>query len=250
MIAFNQVSTGYGKRIVVKDISFTAESGAVTVLLGKNGCGKSTLVRAASGNLSYSGSITLDGAEVKSLRPKVRARLIAVMPQLLLSPEITVRELVSYGRQPYTGISGILSEKDKALVEDMLCETGIESIADARIDKISGGERQKAYFAALLAQTTDNLMLDEPGAFLDAEYMNNLCSLLLSAKAKGKTVLTVMHDVNRALEIADRLVVIDQSVVFKGDSKAFISEHIAERFFSLKRFDCIDNAGEQVALYR
>ncbi len=250
MIELKKTAVGYGRITVAENVSFIAKAGEITVLLGKNGCGKSTLIRSISGNLPYGGSIMLDGIEVRTLKPKERARRIAIMPQLLLSPEITVTELVSYGRQPYTGFTGILSEKDKSFVAGVINDTGIGKLANARVDRISGGERQKAYFAALLAQDTENLVLDEPGAFLDAEYMNSLCAFLLKAKSEGKTVLAVLHDVNRALELADKLVVLDKSVVFDGDRDAFIDNNIAEHFFSLKRFECIGEDGEHTVLYR
>lgn len=250
MIELKKTAVGYGRIIVAENVSFTAKAGEITVLLGKNGCGKSTLIRSISGNLPYGGSIMLDGIEVHALKPKERAKRIAIMPQILLSPEITITELVSYGRQPYTGFTGILSENDKKFVAAVINDTGITKLANARVDRISGGERQKAYFAALLAQNTENLVLDEPGAFLDAEYMNNLCAFLLKAKSEGKTVLAVLHDVNRALEIADKLVVLDKKIVFDGDRDTFIANGIAEHFFSLKRFKCIGEDGEHTVLYR
>ena len=250
MIEFEHVAAAYGKRKIINDVSFIAESGEITVLFGKNGCGKSTLIRTVAGNLSYSGSILIDGTETKRLKPHERARRLAVMPQILRSPQITVRELVSYGRQPYTGISGILSKKDNEKVTCAIKNAGIEALADAYIDRISGGERQKAYFAMLLAQDTDNIILDEPGAFLDAEYMNVLCSFLIRAKENGKTVLTVLHDINRTLEIADKIAVFHENTVFTVSPQCFVDNQTAERLFNLRRFDCVDANGKATVLFR
>lgn len=250
MIELNDVCAGYKGKTVARGIRFSACSGTITVLLGKNGCGKSTLLRAIAGNLPYTGSILLDGQEIRHMRPRERARRLAVMPQLLRSPDISVRELVSYGRQPYTGITGALSAADQQAVENAIRETGIEPLSDSFLDRISGGERQKAYFALLLAQDTPNWLLDEPGAFLDAEYMNSLCGFLSRAKQSGKTVLTVLHDINRALEIADQLIVLrDEGIAFCGAPDAFLECRIAERFFGLRRFDCIGD-GQRAVLFR
>jgi len=245
MIKFVDVTVGYGKREVLKDLTFTAESGKITVILGKNGCGKSTLLRAVSGVIPYKGSILLDGEELRYMPLKKRAHLIAVMPQILKSPDITVYELVSLGRQPYTGITGTISETDKNRVKQVINDIGISDLADKKINRISGGERQKAYFAMLMAQDTPNMLLDEPGAFLDAEYMSRLCDFLLSAKAACKTVVTVLHDVNRAVELADKMIVLKNGGVFVGTAEEFTRSDLPSRHFGLRRFEAVCENGEK-----
>ncbi len=245
MIELLNVTVGYGKREIIKDLTFKAESGKITVILGKNGCGKSTLLRAVSGGIPYRGSILLDGEELRSVPLKSRARRIAVMPQILKSPDITVYELVSFGRQPYTGITGTMSENDKSRVKQLIADIGIGDLADKKINRISGGERQKAYFAMLMAQDTPNMLLDEPGAFLDAEYMNRLCDFLLCAKAAGKTALTVLHDINRAVELADKIVVLKDDGVFIGNGEEFAQSELPSRHFGLRRFEAVSENGEK-----
>lgn len=250
MIELTDVSVFYGKKAAAKNISFCANTGEITVLLGKNGSGKSTLVRACCGNISYNGSIKIDGSEVSKMKPSYRSKQISVMPQIQRSPGVSVREMVSYGRQPYTGIRGILSKKDKEIVKSTIEKTGLTELSENSVNTLSGGERQKTYFAMLLAQNTPNVVLDEPGTFLDAGYMNFLCSFLLKQKKEGKTVLAVLHDINRAAEIADRLVVLNDGVSFNGNAKQFIESGCAESLFGLEKYECVDKNGNQRVFYR
>ena len=129
MIECKDVKVKYGKKEVLHSVAFTAEPSHITVILGKNGCGKSTLLRAMSGLIPYDGSIVVDGKEIRSIDTARRARCIALMPQMLRSPGITVRQLVSYGRNPYTGRMGILSPADREKVEEVMEKTGISALA-------------------------------------------------------------------------------------------------------------------------
>lgn len=251
MIELKDVCTGYGGKKILNSVSFAASGGEITVILGKNGCGKSTLLKAVSGSLKYSGSITLDGSETGKLRPPQRAKMLSAMPQLLRSPGITVRSLVSFGRQPYTGICGILSEADRDIVERVIDETGLAHLAEKRLDQISGGELQKAYFAMLIAQDTPNLTLDEPSSHLDAEYLGCMTDFLSSAKNAGKAVLAVFHDINYTLSIADKIVFLGGGgVIFSGSRQDFIESGTAEKHLGLRRYVCRDEYGAERTFYQ
>lgn len=246
MITLSKVATGYGKRHILENISFTAEKGQVTVILGKNGCGKSTLLKAISGNLSYSGSILVDNCEISGVKASSRAKIISAMPQMMHAPSVTVREFVSYGRQPYTGKLGILSHEDREIVESALEQADIKALAERKVNRISGGERQRAYFAMLLAQKTDNILLDEPGAHLDARYNKQLADFLRLMSKSEKTVVTVLHDINRALEIADKIVFIDEgTVLFCGSASDFINSNIPQSVLGLNKLTCTENNVER-----
>ncbi|MGI6497387.1 MAG: ABC transporter ATP-binding protein [Oscillospiraceae bacterium] len=251
MLECYDVSVSYNKKRVLGSVSFRAEPGQITVLLGKNGCGKTTLFRALSGNLRYSGSIVADGCQISGLPAHKRARLVSVMPQVLRSPDITVCDLVAFGRQPYTGISGVLSAKDRKIVQDAIEKTGLSALAHTKISRISGGERQKAFFAMLLAQDTPNLLLDEPGAHLDAKYMNSMFRFLNEEKNKGKTVVAVLHDINGAVEIADQIVVIHNGrTMFCGTPADFCLSCVAEEVFGLRKFTCEHADGTSILFFR
>ena len=250
MIELNDVSVGYRGKPILSNISFTVSDGEICALLGHNGCGKSTLLRAVMGSLGYTGSIRIDGQETGRLSPTRRAKLLSLMPQLMARPSISVYELVSFGRQPYTGISGILSKSDRQKIDDAIRKTRLEPLALSRCDRISGGELQRAYLAMVLAQDTPNLLLDEPAAHLDARYERQISDFLLALKADRRAVLAVLHNINHALSIADRIIVIDTGrLVFNGNRAEFADRQIAETYFGLRRYTCRDDRGNGAEFY-
>ena len=249
MIELYDVSVGYKGKPVVENISFTVSDGEICALLGHNGCGKSTLLRAVMGSLGYTGSIRIDGQETRRLSND-RAKLVSLMPQLMARPSISVYELVSFGRQPYTGISGILSKSDRQKIDEAIRKTRLEPLALSRCDRISGGELQRAYLAMVLAQDTPNLLLDEPAAHLDARYERQISDFLLALKADRRAVLAVLHNINHALSIADRIIVIDTGrLVFNGNRAEFADRQIAETYFGLRRYTCRDDRGNGAEFY-
>ena len=249
MIELNDVSVGYKGKPVLENISFKVNDGEICALLGHNGSGKSTLLRAVMGSLGYTGSIRIDGQETRRLSND-RAKLISLMPQLMARPSISVYELVSFGRQPYTGISGILSKSDRQKIDAAIQKTRLEPLALSRCDRISGGELQRAYLAMVLAQDTPNLLLDEPAAHLDARYERQISDFLLALKADRRAVLAVLHNINHALSIADRIIVIDTGrLVFNGNRAEFADRQIAETYFGLRRYTCRDDRGNGAEFY-
>lgn len=249
MIELNDVSVGYRGKPILSNISFTVSDGEICALLGHNGCGKSTLLRAVTGSLGYTGSIRIDGQETRRLSND-RAKLLSLMPQLMARPSISVYELVSFGRQPYTGISGILSKSDRLKIDEAIQKTRLEPLALSRCDRISGGELQRAYLAMVLAQDTPNLLLDEPAAHLDARHERQISDFLLALKADRRAVLAVLHNINHALSIADRIIVIDSGkLVFNGNRAEFADRQIAETYFGLRRYTCRDDRGNGAEFY-
>ena len=249
MIELNDVSVGYMGKPILSNISFTVSDGEICALLGHNGCGKSTLLRAVMGSLGYTGSIRIDGLETRRLSND-RAKLVSLMPQLMARPSISVYELVSFGRQPYTGISGILSKSDRLKIDDAIQKARLLPLALSRCDRISGGELQRAYLAMVLAQDTPNLLLDEPAAHLDARYERQISDFLLALKADRRAVLAVLHNINHALAIADRIIVIDSGkLVFNGNRAEFADRQIAETYFGLRRYTCRDDRGNGAEFY-
>lgn len=249
MIELNDVSVGYRGKPILSNISFTVSDGEICALLGHNGCGKSTLLRAVTGSLGYVGSIRIDGQETRRLSND-RAKLISLMPQLMARPSISVYELVSFGRQPYTGISGILSKSDRLKIDDAIQKARLLPLALSRCDRISGGELQRAYLAMVLAQDTPNLLLDEPAAHLDARYERQISEFLRALRADRRAVLAVLHNINHALSIADRIIVIDSGrLVFNGNRAEFADRQIAETYFGLRRYTCRDDRGNGAEFY-
>lgn len=251
MVECKNVSVTLNRRTLLSDVSFMIKTGELTVIIGKNGGGKTTLLRAISGNVPYSGKILLDGNDLAAMKLSQRAKHMAVMPQILPRPPVSVRRLVSFGRQPYTGMSGTLTQDALKIIDRTIKESGLTALADRRIDKLSGGECRKAFFAMMLCQQARLLLADEPTANLDAEYSKHIIAMLRARKQAGDTVITVLHDINQAFETADRLLVIDDgALVFCGTPREAAAARIPQTLFHLQEIFCTDADGKQFILYK
>lgn len=232
MIEFSHVSYAYGRRQVLKDINFSVRAHTITALLGRNGCGKSTLVSCIAGQLNYLGNITLNGREVKSLTEAERSRTISVLPQCPTVPDISVRELISFGRYPYLGWQKKLDEENKRIVDRAITDTNLTALADESVKNLSGGERQRAFFAMILANDSRITVLDEPTTYMDIDHQKQLMDFTVELKRRKKTVIIVTHDISAALEYADSLAVVDNGrITFQGDRDTCINSRILEETF-------------------
>ncbi|MGM9552123.1 MAG: ABC transporter ATP-binding protein [Clostridia bacterium] len=251
MIECRNISVKTKNRALLDNVSFTANEGEITVILGKNGSGKTTVLRCITLNCSYEGDIYLEGENIKKFSGKHIGKKIASMVQNLPKPQVTVEKLVSFGRFPYTGVTGILSEEDKKITSECIKKVKIENIAERRVDKISGGERRKAFFAMMLCQGASVILLDEPTANLDSEYTKHLTNVLIERKNANDTVVMVLHDINHAIEIADKIIVMDKGrKVFEGTAKDFAESTIPKDIFSLEKYMCKSVDGQENIIYR
>ncbi|MFJ2211859.1 ABC transporter ATP-binding protein [Streptomyces sp. NPDC101062] len=208
-LAAEGLTLGYGDRVVIDSLDLTVPPGRITVIVGANACGKSTLLRSMSRLLApRAGRVVLDGKEVHRLPAKELARTLGLLPQSPVAPEgITVADLVGRGRHPHQGIFSRWSEKDDAAVASALDATHTAPLADRAVDELSGGQRQRVWIAMALAQQTDLLLLDEPTTFLDASHQIEVLDLLTDLnQARGTTVVMVLHDLNLAARYADHLI--------------------------------------------
>ena len=204
------LTVSYGAQTVLDGLSLALPAGKITALLGPNGCGKSTLLNCFSRLLTPdSGEILLDEKPIAGFSARQLARRLALLPQHHLSPEgITVRELVSYGRSPWLSLWGRLSAEDNERVNVAMSQTRTRNLADRRLTQLSGGQRQRAFLAMVLAQDTPLILLDEPTTYLDINHQVELMRLMVELKRQGKTVVTVLHDLNQASRYCDHLVVL------------------------------------------
>ncbi|MFE7338550.1 ABC transporter ATP-binding protein [Streptomyces griseus] len=203
------LTLGYGERIVVDSLDLAVPPGRITVIVGANACGKSTLLRSMSRLLApRAGRVVLDGKEVHRLPAKELARTLGLLPQSPVAPEgITVSDLVGRGRHPHQGIFSRWNEKDDAAVAAALEATHTEPLAERAVDELSGGQRQRVWIAMALAQQTDLLLLDEPTTFLDASHQIEVLDLLTDLnRSRGTTIVMVLHDLNLAARYADHLI--------------------------------------------
>ena len=215
-VELRQLSIGYhGKKdvkTVARDINATIRQGELTCLLGANGVGKSTLLRTLSAfQPKLGGSILIEGREIDDYSDKQLSRLIGVV--LTEKPDVknmSVRELVSLGRSPYTGFWGSCSDEDLAIVDESIAQVGVGHLSSRMVDTLSDGERQKVMIAKALAQQTPVIYLDEPTAFLDFPSKVEVLLLLRRiCQEAEKTIFLSTHDLELALQIADCIWLMD-----------------------------------------
>lgn len=194
------VDISYGKNKIVEDLNLRIPEGRVTVIIGANGSGKSTILKALCRILHPDrGEVILDGKNIYTQSTKELAKRIAILPQSPESPEgLTVEELVSYGRSPYKAGYGKLDAQDKEKIAWALRVTGMTEFADRALEQLSGGQRQRAWIALCISQDTEILFLDEPTTFLDIAYQLDILKLLSDLNQNyKKTIVMVIHDLNR-----------------------------------------------------
>ena len=235
MLELKGLSLILGGRRILNEVDLEITRGRVTVLLGKNGSGKTSLLRCINRERPYLGDILLDGVNITLLSPKKRARRVAYLPQLLPQAEITVGELALLGRMPHLGPLAIAGEADRAAAHAALATVGLLDRADERLTALSGGELRRAYLAMTLAQEAPLLLLDEPTAHLDTDAKRELLSLISRlVREEGRTALLVLHDLNDAIRIADDIALLEAGkLVFFGARDAFLAEGLPERAFGL-----------------
>ena len=206
------VSFSYGKEPFIERFSASFPHGAVTSIVGPNGCGKSTMVRLIDGILRpHAGEVRIGGVPTLSLKARERARRVAVLAQAGRPPAMTVEQLVACGRYPYQAHRGRLSREDRDQVECALELAGVARFRAHELGRLSGGERQRAFIAMTLAQDTDLIVLDEPTTYLDIRACHELMQLVRCLNEEAhKTVVMVIHDLDLALRYSDRLLVMER----------------------------------------
>ncbi len=232
-----QLDIGYGDTRIVQALSFSPPPGKVTALIGPNGCGKSTLLKAFARILTpQSGTLSLDGQAYAQLSPRELARKIAFLPQVLPIPEgVSVRQLVAYGRSPHNSLWGRLSGVDRSRVDQALQRMELEALAERPLSDLSGGQRQRAWLAMVLAQDAAIVLLDEPTTYLDISHQVELLDLMRQLSAEGKTVITVLHDINQACRYADHLAVMQAGhLVASGTPEEVLDAELVGRVFDVQ----------------
>ena len=232
------VTLGYGDRTVVEDLSVLIPPGRITVIVGANACGKSTLLRSMARLLQPSaGRVLLDGKDLHRLPTKAVARTLGLLPQSPIAPEgIAVADLVARGRHPYQRVLGRWTPTDDAAVAAALEATGTAELADRSVDELSGGQRQRVWIAMALAQETEILLLDEPTTFLDVSHQVEVLDLLTDLnRSRGTTVVMVLHDLNLAARYADHLVALSAGrVVAEGPPSDVVTESLVQDVFGME----------------
>ncbi|CAM5419434.1 ABC transporter ATP-binding protein [Streptomyces microflavus] len=232
------VRLGYGDREIVPGLSVTVPPGRITVIVGPNACGKSTLLRAMARLLAPSaGAVLLNGRSIQEMPTKEVAAVLGILPQSPTAPEgITVSDLVGRGRYPHQGFFRRWSAEDDEAVAQALLSTDVLELADRPVDELSGGQRQRVWIAMALAQRTDILLLDEPTTFLDASHQLDVLDLLTDLnRERGVTMVAVLHDLNLACRYADHMIAMkDGRILAEGRPADIVTEELVGEVFGMR----------------
>jgi iron complex transport system ATP-binding protein len=207
----------FDQKTLFRDLSLTAKEGQILAIIGPNGSGKSTLLRSLAKNLKpKEGSILLDGKALECYSAGELARTMAFLPQTPGVPaDITVRDLIGYGRYPYQSWWKSTSGQDKEIVDQIIKETGLLQMAERLVSTLSGGERQRVWLAMALAQQPKVLLLDEPTTYLDISHQLEILTLIKRLnKTQGITVIMVLHEINHAARFADTVAIMKEGSLY------------------------------------
>ena len=235
MLEIQNLQAGYPGRLVLQEISAHFPAGKVSVVLGPNGCGKSTLIKALCGVLKAKGQALWDGMDLLNLAPKQRARQVACLHQSPPLTDLTAGQLVLCGRYPFQSWPRPYSPSDETAARISMEKLGILSLADRPLSQLSGGQRQKVYLAMAMAQDAPILLLDEPAAYLDVAHQLQLLRIIKDMAAQGKTVIAVLHDLQSALQIADHILRIEEgSIAAEGTPEPVFASGALDRVFGVR----------------
>ncbi len=216
-LKINNLSVGYNQKAVLSEINLQAQKGDFIALVGKNGAGKSTFLKAFSGILPIlSGKILLDEIDLLSLSIKDRARYVSIVLTDRIDVPMSVREFLSLGRQPYANLMGSFSKRDIQIIDEVGDVLKISRFFDRKITELSDGERQKVLIGRALVQETPVLLLDEPTTHLDMENKAILINKLLKiSKKQNKIIIISTHDINLILPKINKVWLTDKTIVEK-----------------------------------
>lgn len=234
-LAIRNVSFAYCKKPVLRGFEATFCQGELTCIVGRNGCGKSTLVGLIAGLLKpASGTIMLCGKNSTSMKNKDRARLLSVLAQRSEIPAMTVSELVGCGRFPYAGM-GALSANDRDVIASSIERMGLSKLSNSWLSELSGGQRQRANIAMVLAQDTPVVVMDEPTAYLDIQAAHDVMRVARDLAQDGKSVVVVAHDLDLALRYSDSIVAVDaQGTSTQGTVEQMLEWHCLQSIFGIE----------------
>lgn len=231
-----KISVGYGDRTIISDLDITIGTSELTVIVGPNACGKSTLLRGLARTLPISaGQVELDGQPIGDYAPKEVARRLGMLPQTPIAPDgIVVRDLVARGRYPHQGMFRQWSTADEAAVTEAMERARVADLADRSVSQLSGGQRQRVWIALALAQQTPILLLDEPTTYLDLSHQIEVLNLTRELHRDGITVVLVLHELNLAFRYATHLVVMkDGQIVIEGRPSDIVTAELIESVYGL-----------------
>jgi len=250
MIVTSEVTKSYGATAVVDGVSLSLPSGGITSIIGPNGAGKSTFLSMVSRLMAMDkGTVSVDGLDVTSTPSDVLARRLSILRQENhMTARLTVRDLVSFGRYPYS--KGRLTLDDKRHIDEAITYLNLADLSDRFLDELSGGQRQRAFVAMVLCQDTDYVLLDEPLNNLDMKHAMGMMKLLRKAANElGKTVVLVLHDINFASWYSDYIVAMKHGrVANQGPAEHMINPAVLSDIYDME-IKVHEIGGQRISVY-
>lgn len=234
MIELRNFSIGFGSRILLDNVDATFSRGQLTALIGRNGTGKSTLLRAVAGlNRNWSGRIMLEGRPLLGMSaPELAKTLAFVTTERTRIPNLRCEDVVAIGRAPYTNWIGRMQPVDREIVMDAIRSVGMERYALRTMDTMSDGECQRIMIARALAQDTPAILLDEPTSFLDMPNRYELATLLRAlAHERNKCVIFSTHELDVALQTCDTIALVDNGALYHLPVPEMVASGHIQRLF-------------------
>ncbi|WP_320662965.1 ABC transporter ATP-binding protein [Pyramidobacter sp.] len=242
MLKAQKLCFRYGRTEVLSDVDFSAGKGQIISLIGPNGSGKSTLLRCLCGLMPAAGnSVLLDGRPIRRMSGREIAKKIAFLPQFHANMQgTTVRELIAMGRAPYHRSGWLENAEDREKIRWASSYMNVERYLDRYVENLSGGEKQRVWIAMILAQDTPVVLLDEPVTYMDLRHQYDLLQVILSLKRHfHKTVVSVFHDINHAIEVSDRVYALKNGRVFRsGPCEQVVTEETIREVFQIRAHVC------------
>ena len=231
------LTVGYHGKPLIKDIALHVQRGKIVTLIGPNGSGKSTILKTIIGQLSkVSGTVFLDGKAMEERSRNEIARRMAILMTARMEPELmTCHDIVATGRYPYTGRLGLLSDEDRAKVDEALALVGADELADRDFSCISDGQRQRVLLARAICQEPEILILDEPTSFLDVKHKLELLAILEKmAREKKMTVIMSLHEIDLAQKVSDKIVCVQgENISHFGKPEEVFQEEIIRDLYGI-----------------
>lgn len=228
LLSAEEISSGYGGKTILNNISLGFESGKVTVIVGPNGCGKSTLLKTLIRFVPLSsGRIVADGKDAARMTSSELARIVAYLPQKKNIPDLTVMTMVLHGRFAHLSYPRRYRKEDISIAQDALKTVELSELADKNMSELSGGTQQRVFLAMALAQSSPVILMDEPTSFMDVSYQMKFMELSRRLADGGKAVVMVLHDLPVALKYADNIIVMSGGRIAAGGSPEDIFQNKA-----------------------
>ena len=250
MVEVKSISVDYGPVRQLQDCSAQFAPGQFHCVLGANGCGKTTLLKAIAGLLPCAaGQVLLDGTPIHRMTRRELAKKISFLPQNKDTVHLTAQVLVEHGRYAYLEFPRKLRPEDREAVQWAMERAGVSGLRSRSIATLSGGERQRVYLAMLLAQSTQYLLLDEPTTYLDPGHQLQTLELARQLTREGKTVFAVLHDLPLALCYADQIYLMERGrLIWQGAVEQEDLPDALERLFGVGIHRLVDDTGVHWAI--